>query len=162
MNRDRQGAGARDNEPYGLKNSTGSSPVIFHFFPRRSIRHGNVGEAERRAERLALRRREVTQRRQERDKQLVHRGETQLHLGLDPGYPRYLHATRPVHRIVQQHGLADPRLPAQDERPAVALARGADQQIERSLLFIAINQVCALLWPDLMFVRAHVTAALLT
>ena len=116
------------------------------------VRHGNVGKAERRAERLALWRREVTQRGQERDKQLVHRGETQLHLGLDPGYPRYLHATRPVHRIVQQHGLADPRLPAQDERPAVALARGADQQIERSLLFIAINQVCALLRPDLMFV----------
>ena len=46
-------------------------------------------------------------------------GERELHLGLDARRSRDATPGRPLLQVVQQRGLADPRLAAQDQHPAL-------------------------------------------
>ena len=85
-----------------------------------AIRGVAAAQAERGAERVALRSRQALQAIHERRAELLQPGERELHLGLDArragdGAPR-----RAPHQVSEQRALADPGLAAQHERPARA------------------------------------------
>ena len=72
--------------------------------------------------------------------QRVQAGERELHLGLDarrPGDPASLRGRR---QVPQQRGLADPRLAAQDQHPALARAHSRDEPVQRVALADTVEQ----------------------
>ena len=87
-----------------------------------TIGRRTVFQAEGQPERGALRRRKLIRRVQARPEQLVQGGEAEFHLALDAADPGDLEVGGAGRQIVQQRGLADPRLTAQHERPAQPLA----------------------------------------
>ena len=77
-----------------------------------------VLQPEGQPERGALRRRKLTGRGQARPEQLVQGGEAELHLALNPADPGNLEVRGGGRQVVQQRGLADPRLAPENERAA--------------------------------------------
>ena len=95
-----------------------------------AIRRRSVAQAERRAQRVALRARQMPETAEHRCAQRMQAGERELHLGLDarrPGDP----ASRRGHRqVLQQGGLADARLAAKHQHPALARSHSGDEPIQ--------------------------------
>ena len=91
-------------------------------------------QAERRGQRVALRRGQRLEPVQQRRTQLVQPRIRKLHLGLDADRVEYPAARRPLGHVLQQRRLAHTRLAAHHQRLALARADGADQQIERRAL----------------------------
>ena len=60
----------------------------------------------------------------------VHAGEGELHLGLDARRARDATARRPRREVVQQRGLADPRLAAHDQHATLARPHIRQQPVE--------------------------------
>ena len=76
-------------------------------------------QAERGAQRVALRRREALEPVEHRRAQLMQPGERELHLRLDARRSRDRGTQTRARQVVQQRGLADPGLAAQDQHPAL-------------------------------------------
>ncbi len=91
-----------------------------------------------RIQRPPLRRRQSPQPGQERDKQLVQRGETEIHLGLDTGDSGDTHTGCRQGRVVKQRCLADPGFAPQHQGTAQSAACGVEHPVERSTLRQAI------------------------
>ena len=94
------------------------------------VRWVTRGQPERDLERDALRRGQLGQAPHERRAQLMQPGVGQLQLGLHARDVRDPEARRVVRDPAQERGLADPRLPADDEHRAVAAARAVQQLLE--------------------------------
>jgi hypothetical protein len=77
-------------------------------------------QAERRVERIALRTGEVTEAAEHGRAQGMQAGEGELHLGLHARRPRDPASTRGPRQVLEQRGLADARLAAQHQHPALA------------------------------------------
>ena len=93
------------------------------------------GQPERRAQGVALGRREPPQMPEQRRAQPVQAGERELHLGLDAGRPRDPEVVRGGREMAEERGLADTGLTAQHEHPALATANVCDQPVE----FLALD-----------------------
>jgi len=70
----------------------------------------------------------------------VQPGKRQLHLRLDTCDTYHLAARRLAGQVVQQHGLADTRLAAQHENPALTRADRLDQPVQRGALRPPVRQ----------------------
>jgi hypothetical protein len=77
---------------------------------------------------------------QHRCAQLVEPGERQLHVGLDAGRSRDAASGRALHQVLQQRGLADPRLAAQDQHLTLARPHARQQPIQRLALAAPATQ----------------------
>jgi hypothetical protein len=97
-------------------------------------------QAECRAQRVALRVRQARQAGQQGRAQLVQDGERQFHLGLNTRRPHDATVRCALLRVVQQDGLADSRLTAQDQHPAVTCAHIVQQAVQNRLLTIPATQ----------------------
>ncbi len=76
----------------------------------------------------------------DRPQQLVQPRERQLRLGFDPGAREHPHPLGPRHRVLQQGGLADPRLAPHDEGAAARLPGRIEQAIDRLALALTAQQ----------------------
>jgi hypothetical protein len=83
------------------------------------LRGTAVVEPERLAQRVSLRAREPAQPVEHRAAELMQAGERELHLGLHAGRSDDAPARCLLDDVLQQHGLADPRLAAQDQHLAL-------------------------------------------
>jgi hypothetical protein len=104
------------------------------------IRRRPGAEAERRAQRVALRARQVLQPSQDRRAQRVQAGECELHLRLDarrPGDPASLRGCR---QMPQQGGLADSRLAPEDQHTALARAYPSDESFQHVALADTVEE----------------------
>jgi hypothetical protein len=108
-------------------------------------------EAERAAQGGRLRRGQPVDERELRPDELVHPGERQLVLGLDPRAAHHAHPVAGVLGVREQRRLADARLAADDERGAAAVPRALEEGVDRALLGLAAHEhgpiVCALEHP---------------
>ena len=77
---------------------------------------------------------------QRREQQLVQAREGELRLRLDPDSAQYPKAPGVVGRVLEQGGLADPRVAPQDQRPAVAVPDIVEQLSEPGTLTLPANQ----------------------
>ena len=105
-----------------------------------AIRRRSGAQAERRAQRVALRVRQMLETAEHGRAQRVQAGEGELHLGLDarrPGDPASLGGRR---QVPQQGGLADARLAAQDQHPALARAHTRDESFQHVALADTVEQ----------------------
>ena len=105
-----------------------------------AIRWRSGAEAERRAQRVALRARQLLETAEHRRAQRVQAGVGELHLGLDarrPGDPEPLRGRR---QVPQQGALADPRLAAQDQHPALARTHARDESLQRVALADTVEE----------------------
>ena len=102
-----------------------------------TIRRAAQPQAERDAESLALRDGQLVEAAQHPPAQLVQRREGQLHLRLDTLRPCHLEVLRGIGRVTQQRGLADARLAAHHQRPAVPRPDVREQPVEGPALFSA-------------------------
>ena len=91
-------------------------------------------QTERRAERVALWSGKVIEPIEERRTHLVQPGEREFHLGLDADRPGGTASGRASQQVAQQRGLADARLAAQHQCPAVAGPRTGQQPIQHLAL----------------------------
>ena len=106
-----------------------------------AIRRRSGAQAERRAQRVALRARQVLETVEHRRAQRMQAGECELHLGLDacrPGDPASLGGRR---QVPQQGGLADSRLAAEDQHTALARAHSRDESLQRVALADTVEQL---------------------
>ena len=94
------------------------------------VGHRACAQPERGLQGLTLRRGQPIDRVEQRCAELVQPGERQLHLRLDAAGPQDGHVRSRAERVVEQRGLADPRLTAQDEYAATAGAAGFEQLVE--------------------------------
>ena len=97
-------------------------------------------QAECRAQRVALRVRQARQAVQQGRAQLMQDGERQFHLGLNTRRPHDATVGRALLHVVQQDGLADSRLTAQDQHPALTRAYLVQQSVQYRLLAIPTTQ----------------------
>ena len=104
------------------------------------VRRRARGQAERDPQRVALRRREPVEVIQHRRAQLMQPREGQLHLRLDPGRPRHPASVRPSGQVVQQRGLADARVAAHHQHPALTGPDRADQPVQHVALAVTAGQ----------------------
>ena len=105
-----------------------------------AIRRRSGAQAERRAQRVALRARQMLETAEHGRAQRMQAGERELHLGLDarrPGDPASLRGCR---QVPQQRGLADPRLAAQDQHAALARAHSRDESFQHVALADTVEQ----------------------
>ena len=105
-----------------------------------AIRRRSSAQAERRAQRIALRARQLLEPAEHRRAQRVQAGVRELHLGLDacrPGDPAALRRRR---QVPQQGGLADSRLAAQDQHPALARTHSGDESLQHVALTDTVDQ----------------------
>ena len=65
----------------------------------------------------------------------------ELRLGLDPGDPRDLEPRRRVGRVVEQPGLADPRLSPDDQHGAEALTSASKQPVQGTPVVVPPHQL---------------------
>jgi hypothetical protein len=98
------------------------------------VRRVALAQAERGAQRIALRAGEAVQAIQERRAQLLQPRVREFHLRLDAGRPGNAAPGRVLDQILQQRALAGPGLPAQHQRPARARAHARHQLIQRRAL----------------------------
>jgi hypothetical protein len=87
-------------------------------------------DAERGAQRGALRTRQMIQAIEHRRAQLMHGREREFHLRLDTRGAYHPASRRVPGQVVQQRRLAHPRLATHHQRPAFAGAHGLDQPVE--------------------------------
>ena len=87
-------------------------------------------EAQRAAQSRGLGGGEAIDELQARAHELVHAGEGQLVLGLDADAAQHRHVARAVGGVLEQRGLADPRLAAQHERDTALAACAPKERIE--------------------------------
>ena len=106
-----------------------------------AIRGVAVAQAERGAERLALRVGEAVQAIDERRAELMQPREGELHLGLDARRPRDAEPRRAPHQILEQGALAHAGLAAQHQRAAQTLAHARDELIQRRALAAPAEQL---------------------
>ena len=97
-------------------------------------------DAERRLQRAALGVRQPLEQRRQGPQQLVHAGERELRLRLDPFGAQHAEVRRRRRARVEQRGLASARDAADDQHPAGAGARGGKQLLERVELGPAADQ----------------------
>ena len=100
------------------------------------VRDRAGAEAERRLQRVSLRRGQAVERVEQWCAELMEPGERQLHLGLDTGGAQHEHAIVGAERVVEQRGLADPRLATQHQHTAAAGAGAGEQRAERRQLVL--------------------------
>ena len=77
---------------------------------------------------------------EQRPQQLDQPGEDDLSLGLHAVHPEYQHAVGAGNRVVDQRGLADPRLAEQQQRAARSGTRVVEQPVESRSLRLTPNQ----------------------
>jgi hypothetical protein len=94
------------------------------------IRRRADGEAEGGAQRLALRTRQPSEVAEELGTQPVQAGERELHLRLDAGRARNPAPRRARCEVLEQRRLADTRLAAEDEQPALSAPHAGRQPIQ--------------------------------
>ena len=99
-----------------------------------------AAQAERGAQRVALRAGKPVDPIHERGAQLLQPRERELHLRLDARGVRDAASGRAPHEVLQQRALADARLTAQHQRPARAGAHARDQLIQRRALVAPAKQ----------------------
>ena len=105
-----------------------------------AIRWRSGAQAERRAQRVALRARQMRETAEHVRAQRMQAGECELHLGLDacrPGDPASLRGCR---QMPQQGGLADSRLAAEDQHTALARAHSRDESFQHVALARTVEQ----------------------
>ena len=98
-------------------------------------------DAEHDTERVRLRRWKALDAVEHPPAQLVQRRVRQFHLRFHARRPRYREPMRSVECVVEQGGLADPCLPAQHERPALAATHVGEDIVERPTLFASTAQL---------------------
>jgi hypothetical protein len=86
--------------------------------------------SERHTKSIAMRRRELIKRVQGRHAQLLRCGKREFLLGFVSDSAEHFKRCSRFHGVVQQGGLANPRLPADHDRAAVTCLRGAKDPIE--------------------------------
>ena len=104
------------------------------------VRRQAGAEAERGPQRVALRRRQTVQVVQHRRAQLVQRRERQLHLRLDAPRVCYPAARRLPGQVLQQRGLAHPRLAVHHESAAFTRTHSRHQSAEHVAFRVAVGQ----------------------
>ena len=109
------------------------------------LRGGGGREAERGLERRALRAGQALELAQHRAQQLVQPGEGDLDLRLDAAHAQHRDRARRVGGVLEQRRLADPRVAAQDQDPARALAGPRHQRVDAPALGRAPEQHGAIL-----------------
>ena len=105
------------------------------------VRWRAVHQPERRLQRLPLRPGQPIQPAQKRHQQLVQPGEPQPHLRLDPGHPGQLHVNSLPGRPLQQHRLADARLPPQHQRPTQPVPERRQHSLQCGSLRSPVQQL---------------------
>jgi hypothetical protein len=104
------------------------------------VRRRPGAEAERGIEGVSLGVRQPHMAVQHRCAQLVQPGEGQLHLGLDPRGPCDPAPGRGLLEVVEERGLADPRLAAQDQHLAAAGPDPGQEPVQRLALLAPATQ----------------------
>ena len=94
------------------------------------IRRGPRTESESDAKRVVLGLREALHKLEERGTQLLNRREWELHLRLDPEGPGDPKVPSHLDRVLEQRGLANPRLSTHHQNPAVPAGGGLQQPLE--------------------------------
>ena len=107
------------------------------------------GQAERGAQRIALRTREPFEPIEHRRAQLMQPGERELHLGLDARSASHATPHRMLGDVLQQRCLAHTCVPADCERPALSRPNRLEQPVERRGLAAPAEQpsVRGYRWP---------------
>ena len=105
-----------------------------------AIRRRARAQAERGAQRVALRAGQGVEPVEHRRAQLLQRGERQPGLRLHARGARHLAVGRPLGHVGQQRRLADPRLAPQHQRPALAGAHRVQQPVERLALAVTAQE----------------------
>ena len=108
---------------------------------QKPVRRRPGTEAERGPQRVALRRRETLQAVQHRRAQLVQHRERQLHLRLDTHRARHPAARRLPGQVLQQRGLAHPRLAVHHQTPAFTRTHRRHQPVEHVAFGAAAGQL---------------------
>ena len=145
---EREGLRRSPVEPLRVVDQADQRPFLSHLGEQSERREADGiavwrrpgAQAERRAQRVALRIRQARQAVQQGRAQLMQDGERQFHLGLDTGRAHHATAGRVLLDVVQQDGLADSRLTAQDQHPAVTRAHLIEQPVQCRLLAIPTTQ----------------------
>ena len=97
----------------------------------KALRRRAVLQTERDLQRVPLRARQASELTEHRRAQLVQPGERKLHLGLDARGAGDATALRVLEHVLEQRRLADPRLAAQDQDPALPRPRIRHQALQR-------------------------------
>ena len=105
-----------------------------------AIRCLAVADPERHAHCLALGVGQAVEPVEHRRAELVQAGKRELDLRLNSDRPQQPQVRRRIDRVVQQRGLADPRLSAHHEGAALPRARRAEQSVESGALRVAATQ----------------------
>jgi hypothetical protein len=105
-----------------------------------AVRHAVEAQAQRAPERRGLRRREPLDQVDARAQELVDTCERQLVLGLDADAAQDPHPVRAGGGVVEQGGLADTRVAADDEHRAALIACALKQRIETALLSVTPDE----------------------
>ena len=105
-----------------------------------ALRWRSAAQAERRAQRVALRARQRPETAEQGRAQRVQAGEGELHLGLDARRPDDLASPCSRRHVPQQGGLADARLAAENQHVTLARADTRDKSIEHAALADAVEQ----------------------
>ena len=148
---ERQRLRRRAVEPLRIVHDADQRPLLRHVGQQaqdrqadeEAIRRVAVAQAERRAERLALRAGKALQAIHERRAELMQPGERELHLRLDARRPGDAAARRVPHQVLEQRALADAGLAAQHQRPARTRAHARHQLIQRRALAAPAEQLAA-------------------
>jgi len=121
------------------------------------IRSRPAAESERDVKRLALRLRQVLHEMKDREAQLLGCRVRELHLRLDPGRPGDPKLPSRFDRILEQRGLANPRLSTHHQDAAVTAASSVQQPVERPTLALPTEQLQAR-QPDRCARSAHLVS----
>ena len=107
---------------------------------QKPIRHRMGRQPEHGAQRLPLRRGQVPQPALERHQQLMQPREAEFHLRLHPHRPGHLHIRGALHCMLQESGLADPRLSPQHEDTAQPVPYACEQALKLTALLLPFQQ----------------------
>jgi hypothetical protein len=108
---------------------------------QKRVRGGPCTEAERGAQRVALRDREAFELIEHRRAQLMQPGEGELHLRLDRGGTRDATAGGAIGHVIQQRGFAGARLTVHYQSAAFACAHSLDEVVKHFALGAAVHQL---------------------
>ena len=130
--------GRRPVEPLGVVDDAEQRPLLRHLGhepehgepDQEAVRRRPGGHAEHGPERVALWGRQPLHPVEHRRAQLVQARERELHLRLHPDGPGDRQAGGCPGQVIEQRGLADPRLAAHDQRPADPYADVREQLLE--------------------------------
>ena len=105
-----------------------------------AVLHALVRQPEGASQRGALHVGQLAGAVDDRPQQLVQPGERQLGLGLHAGAGEHPHAVRLLQGVLQQRGLADPGVAAQDERAAARLPGRLEEAVDGRALALPAQQ----------------------